>query len=661
MPKTNKLTLGTIPYYLGVEGFAGGVLGVPNVGELNDEDSSTSHVFDAVNDQERCSFPAGGGNIVSSVPWRIHHIRHEATVRASGLGAAMTYRVGPSGVTGSGTGVDLFPGSTLPNGLVQRLKSERFFTDWNDLPWTTSNYKALHYWFQLTAIDDPPDPEDNPDAPPVAPGYVQIFDTYCYVVWMVEPRVTFRYPANGTQGVALAPKIKWTFVGEGDPQHQYQIKVWDRDIFTAPGFDPETAPNVYDTDWLTSSATQHQVTTPILQSGEYYVVGIRTSKNWNVLGMTDAEPYVGSWAYSTIRANKPPSVSQVQPIYEVDSTRRPTIVWTFSDAEGQKPLHHYVKVWTTDEVQNDPDWDADESPGIRMYDSETPLKAGGLSNGYKWKLDPALPNGYYTVGVRATQQGDGVSSVWDLHEIWINTNFPKPNAPFFTATPETENARVKFTIQRNSEGMQPSFWSIARSLDPDWDYTNTEWVRDFDWLVQKPYSGNEIIEYYDYEAPSGKIVNYNGYMWSTTPDDPEPSPPTLRSIILKLDRTWLKDPLNPELNMSFPVEESWLDASHTKTRSIRRPLGRKLPVVLRGKSEGESFTVTFIIVGIERKAALDALLDSERTLMYQTPRSSWYVELMGYNEIEHLRSEAVDPPEEPVWRVAVQFQEVAAP
>ena len=58
---------------------------------------------------------------------------------------------------------------------------------------------------------------------------------------------------------------------------------------------------------------------------------------------------------------------------------------------------------------------------------------------------------------------------------------------------------------------------------------------------------------------------------------------------------------------------------------------------MRGVSTDESFTVVIVTRDVVEQAKLETLLNSDRVLLFQTARSSWYVDLSGdYTNSEYL-------------------------
>lgn len=145
--------------------------------------------------------------------------------------------------------------------------------------------------------------------------------------------------------------------------------------------------------------------------------------------------------------------------------------------------------------------------------------------------------------------------------------------------------------------------------------------------------GVELIynhTFYDYEAPLNVEATYRcrtrGYnasdyrtfsAWSATD----------AATIAVTDRVWLKAPADPSLNGSWPVADQWVVRTVHKRRAVQRPISQRLPSVAKGLGDGVSLTLTFTVLTQELVDTLSALLDSNYTLLLQTPEDHWYMEV----------------------------------
>lgn len=635
-----------IPYAIGVQGFVASpyALNVPEVYQLNDDSGNTSHTLDAPNEAERLSLidPAFEYGL-----FIFHNIQVQVVGRPNNTDSDIVFKLGDNVVTAGTDGLDLFDHTSWPAFTVSSRMSPRYYKDWNDDFWTPDVLNNLFLWIELNNIDS-------------GVGFgndFQVFTVRVLLTIVYTATVTIYDPINPSVGVALAPLVKWNYIGNGEPQYQYRVKISTYLDAIDPDFDIETDPMEYDSGWVTSSASQHQVPHAVMDPGGYYVIWVQCNKNVNIMGATEFDLLPSVWQGSIIRANVPPVVNMTGPLTIVTTTRRPVITWSYTDEEAQPSLHHYVKIFDA-ATYLDVDFDADLSPTYREYDSDSPVFNG---TDFQWKIDPSLPDGSYLVCIRATQYPDGITSEWDYTGLIIDTDFPRPDSPIVTVTNEPMSGRNVVHVQRAATGLQPEFYIIL-ALEGQ-DLSTIRYLRGMGPTLQdvKPYAGSEITTDYDYEAKPWSEVNYAVSVYETTIDDPEPSVATFFATILQQNYCWLKDPLNPALNISFPVEDVWLGRSRAKSRTIRRPIGRSLPVTVRGKSQGESFPVTLIVLGNENYAKMMALVDSDRTLLFQTASSQWYVDIQSCDIVEHLTSHLHNEMEGTAWKFTLGFQEVAAP
>lgn len=110
-----------------------------------------------------------------------------------------------------------------------------------------------------------------------------------------KPTVTVNTPATGT----ALPDISWVYAdGDGDPQTQYRVKVYDSATYSAGGFDPFN--NAPSPTWETSgSGTTDTVTvgTP-LQNGVTYRAYVRVAHAAGGIQTIQSDPAFAQWTTS---------------------------------------------------------------------------------------------------------------------------------------------------------------------------------------------------------------------------------------------------------------------------------------------------------------------------------------------------------------------------
>lgn len=111
---------------------------------------------------------------------------------------------------------------------------------------------------------------------------------------------------------------------------------------------------------------------------------------------------------------------------------------------------------------------------------------------------------------------------------------------------------------------------------------------------------------------------------------------TVASATVVFTDWWLKDPTTPALNTTVIVKEP-LRFEKFENQAVFRPLGRTLPVVVSGTLNGEQGTIDFDFVTRAEFDAFDALRNTQRVLLLQSPfGDNLYVKL-GANRDSTLK------------------------
>lgn len=98
---------------------------------------------------------------------------------------------------------------------------------------------------------------------------------------------------------------------------------------------------------------------------------------------------------------------------------------------------------------------------------------------------------------------------------------------------------------------------------------------------------------------------------------------------LVLGSVWLKDPQNPAINARVFHGEKHHEITKKRKRTVFEPLGRKLPVVVSGDARYEQFSFKFVTVDESAFTNLMYMLETNGTLLLQTPTRYWYVQISG--------------------------------
>lgn len=240
---------------------------------------------------------------------------------------------------------------------------------------------------------------------------------------------------------------------------------------------------------------------------------------------------------------------------------------------------------------------------------------------------------------------------WNLEA--FNSNYTAPTTPTMTA--HTHNDRTMINLTQASAGGGPAiaYLRLERSLD------NGETWETFRYGTEATTDNlpNVTQTYFDYEVTLFRNIQYRAFSVSTTLEvEIFSAASAIQTVFHTHHKVKLLDPLDALGGATFPVEDSWLNASRRRTRSFKQPMGRKKPIVIRGSADSDSFEMTVVVVGETQWDKLMELL-ANRTLYVQTPKGSWYADIAG--DVGHQdRLWDRRQGEQDVWKVTIPFQEV---
>jgi hypothetical protein len=293
----------------------------------------------------------------------------------------------------------------------------------------------------------------------------------------------------------------------------------------------------------------------------------------------------------------------------VTTTTRPTVEWTYADPEGDALERWKVKVFTDAQYL---------AVGFDPETSAAYAESGEqVSAGTSWTPSVDLPNDVYRAYVWGSDVG--ASGVYGLPSyIGWTQNVTAPTVPTITAVPENSAARVRVTIQGSGIGAgdPPAYFDVEYSDDGGITWTA---LRNGSTLTP---SGTYGATVYDYEAPPRQTRQYRvkavrvvgtlliGSAWATA------------SAYPALARAWLKDPLNPTLNVDIECGP-FIEGEERKERvGVFEPYGSDVPVVVAGALTGWDGQTTIFVRNDADRAALEALLAVQHTVLLQTPEGT---------------------------------------
>ena len=163
--------------------------------------------------------------------------------------------------------------------------------------------------------------------------------------------------------------------------------------------------------------------------------------------------------------------------------------------------------------------------------------------------------------------------------------------------------------------------SLERSLDGG---VTWELVRSA--VSLQPIGQQAIV--YDYEVPAGVLAQYRTITTaseSTSAVTSAYSPAVAQSVALTIDTWWLKDAVDPSLNMTIKVAPPF-DFTRKEVMSTFDPVGREESVFVSDGAKGIEGTLNVWVHDRTTYDKLEAILGNGRALLLQDPLGrSWWV------------------------------------
>lgn len=125
---------------------------------------------------------------------------------------------------------------------------------------------------------------------------------------------------------------------------------------------------------------------------------------------------------------------------------------------------------------------------------------------------------------------------------------------------------------------------------------------------------------------------------------------------------WIKDPLDPSKNYHWAVTDDSLKVKAARPSDVQISVEASLPIATTDGLKGESFSITFLIMGVDQWKAMQELMAEVKTVLVQSTRSQWYAQITGdVDRDERLWDRVEDLGEDEVRTVTLIFTEVEAP
>lgn len=443
-----------------------------------------------------------------------------------------------------------------------------------------------------------------------------------------EPTADFSTPIPG-QALAITDDpgslgyFRWAAAPNADAIYRYRLKTFDVATVGGGGFDPETSTPIQDTgdqlyvgnNVIRIDPAGHAFDTP-------YYVYIKVSTLFNGGPDFGTEEWWGSWsAGRNFKTDSIPTVLVGTPSGSVN-TSQPTFTWIYGDNDGKTPSSFKIRVFkstqlppgddptatTSGMIYNSPPLPAD----VFTHTPSNPILSNGVS--YRAYIYPIMPN--FSAAILASISSIGSS---DFTGSWT-----PPATPTMTVTAEPQNGRVKGVLKNNyNDASARIFWERSDDGGVTWHSVRNAWNIDIGYNVDTTI--------YDNEGPPNVASQYRAYVNAVVVGVKTQSAYTTAvTVTLKTTVAWLKNPLNPAMNMHVILENDYVPRSKRVARAVFEPIGNQFPVIQKGAANyAQVGDVNLMTLTLADEAKLIALLESGDTLFLQTSRSNWYVELAG--------------------------------
>jgi hypothetical protein len=227
--------------------------------------------------------------------------------------------------------------------------------------------------------------------------------------------------------------------------------------------------------------------------------------------------------------------------------------------------------------------------------------------------------------------------------------------PTLTVTPDNTTASIGLLVTHNAGAATTDAIEVQRSDDGGATWT----------AMRLPTATGGVfvatdVTLTDFEAPNGRTVHYRARALHLSSDVYAASPGwATGSGAWTSTSWWLKSPELPALNTTVAIRSAGTDQRDAR-QGVFLPLGATRPIVVSDTRGGRTGTIVLKLATAALQDAVDALLDSNTTLLLQSPASDrWGSRYLRPGN--HTRARPVDVQDIAVTFDSIEWTEVAAP
>lgn len=450
-------------------------------------------------------------------------------------------------------------------------------------------------------------------------------ELYVEVEVIAPPAVSALAPTSGY--VDDVTQFSWSWLGSGEGQKRFELKVWTVAVAEGMGFDPDSSPYAYRVQGGSATSLSAFLNSHLSRGVAYYW-SVRAAKDLNGADWWSPWPTPLEVTY-----NAPPVVTVDAPVDPLTLTTRPLVQWTSADAQ----FGTLGAAWEA-RIYKEPDagWPVSGLPAVPPFDSSS-----GADNAKEWRVVRQLDaqetfRAYVRVKAPTTSRSAGLWSAWAFREFFADLDVV--GGPAFTAAYDDPPFRTHMVLTTGIADTDVAVYQLTRSTDAgaswatfvvwsdvsgDWALTPTE--RMFFGDASTPH------DLYDQDIVLGNEIRYRAVEIIPGDDGDLSSSPTEVDLPAQIPpcRVMLADPL--VLGQPLPVQsqDSWLSVTTDVPAGAFKPLGRTRFVVQQGLVGGDTLTLNLIFTTLEERAGVLALLTSGVTMILMTEQRNRFVRVAG--------------------------------
>lgn len=301
-----------------------------------------------------------------------------------------------------------------------------------------------------------------------------------------------------------------------------------------------------------------------------------------------------------------PVTAPSAPSGTITATNLPTVAWANTlDADGGAQTHYQVRVFTAAQYG---------AGGFNPASSTATWDSGDVTSAaLSASISSPLANATYRAYVRVGQTVNGVThwSDYAYTGFTVSVTLPAdPDAPTLTV----QTGRIKVHVEGNTGSATTTHLEVQRSEDGGVTYEPLRLTTDTAGIVT-----GTSADLYDYEAPNGTLMTYRVRALHEVTTGNYVSSAWVSATATWTDTAWwLKCPEQPALNMVV-VPNSLPGYQRPVRQGVFQPLGSSETVIIADKRGNPRGTLRLQIDTPAEQDDLDALLDSNLTLLLQGP------------------------------------------